>query len=691
MAEEKNYLHSVKKKIIGKPLDLSDSRTFSHISLIVFFAWVGLGSDALSSSCYGPEEIYKNLSIHTNLSLIVGLLTAFTIFIISTSYSQIIRLFPHGGGGYLVASRLISPKVGMISGCALLIDYVLTISISISSGADAVFSFLPIQFHEYKVLFAIFILMILMVLNLRGVKESVTFLTPIFVIFVLSHIFLIVYAFTTHVPEMKTVAVQTTTELHSTVSQLGIFGTLFLIMKAYSMGAGTYTGIEAVSNGIPNLREPRVKTAIKTMRLLALSLSLAVVGLVISYFLFNVHFVPGKTLNAVLIGNAVAHWNPFVGQSFLYVTLISEAALLFVAAQTGFLDGPRVMANMAHDYWLPRKFTLLSDRLVSQNGIVLMSFAAFIVIWASKGSVAFLVVLYSINVFITFSLSQFGMVKHWFNVRKTEKKWFGKLLINGIGFTLTVIILITVTVIKFEEGGWITLLITSALVCLSLYIKKHYNQIGKEIGNIQGVMNTKMPELVSILKTKIKVEKTDKKIETTDSTAVILVNGYSAIGLYSLFYLLNTFHNTYKNFVFISVGVVDSGSFNSHEQLEILKLGIENDLQKYTKLIQNLGCNAEYRYSVGTDVSEEVVKMVPEVLEKYPNSTFIGGQLIIRGMYRISRVLHNFTIFSIQRRLYKHGLTTIIIPISLDKALEVINMSNSKVGIDSEIPVSSSN
>jgi hypothetical protein len=687
MTEEKNYLHSVKKKIIGKPLDLTDSRTFSHISLIVFFAWVGLGSDALSSSCYGPEEIYKNLSIHTNLSLIVGLLTAFTIFIISTSYSQIIRLFPHGGGGYLVASRLISPKVGMISGCALLIDYILTISISISSGADAVFSFLPIQFHEYKVFFAVFVLLVLTVLNLRGVKESVAFLTPIFVIFVLSHIFLIVYAFTTHVPEMKTVAVQTTTEFSSTVSQLGIFGTLFLIMKAYSMGAGTYTGIEAVSNGIPNLREPRVKTAIKTMRLLALSLSLAVVGLVISYFLFNVHIVPGKTLNAVLIGNAISSWNPFVGQTFLYVTLISEAALLFVAAQTGYLDGPRVMANMAHDYWLPRRFTLLSDRLVSQNGILLMGAAAFFVIWMSKGSVAFLVVLYSINVFITFTFSQFGMVKHWFQVRKTEKSWFGKLLINGIGLLLTVFILITVVVIKFEEGGWITLVITSCLVSLSLYIKKHYNKIGKEIGKIQGVMNSKMPELVHILKTKIKMVKSDREIEPTDSTAVILVNGYSAIGLYSLFYLLNTFHNTYKNFVFVSVGVVDSGSFNSHEQLEILKLELENDLQKYTKLIHELGCNAEYRYSIGTDVSEEVVKMVPEVMEKYPNSTFIGGQLIIRGMYRISRVLHNFTIFSIQRRLYKHGLTTIVIPISLDKAVEVINVSNSQVDVDNVVTV----
>jgi len=196
-----------------------------------------------------------------------------------------------------------------------------------------------------------------------------------------------------------------------------------------------------------------------------------------------------------------------------------------------------------------------------------------------------------------------------------------------------------------------------------------------------------MPELVNILKNKLKLVQPVKKIETEDSTAVILVNGYSAIGLYSLFYLLNTFHNTYKNFVFISVGVVDSGSFNSHEQLEILKLKIESDLQKYTKLISELGCHAEYRYSVGTDVSEEVVKLVPEVLDKYPNSTFVGGQLIIRGMYRLSRVLHNFTIFSIQRRLYKHGLTTIIIPISLDKAIEVINVSNMKVGIDAVISV----
>jgi amino acid transporter len=228
---------------------------------------------------------------------------------------------------------------------------------------------------------------------------------------VLTHVFLIGYAFFTHAPQLKTVAHQTSSDFSSSISQLGVMGTIFLIMKAYSMGAGTYTGIEAVSNGIPNLREPRVKTAIKTMRLLATSLSIAVIGLIISYFLFDVRFVEGKTLNAVLIGKAISNWNPFAGQSFLYITLISEAALLFVAAQTGFLDGPRVMANMAHDSWLPRRFSMLSDRLVSQNGILIMGVAAYFVIWLSKASVGFLVVLYSINVFITFSLSLFGVIK----------------------------------------------------------------------------------------------------------------------------------------------------------------------------------------------------------------------------------------------------------------------------------------
>lgn len=663
----------IRKTVIGNPRDLKDNSTFRQISLIVFLAWVGLGSDALTSSCYGPEEIYKTLGSHVSLAVIVGLITMVTIFIISTSYSQIIKLFPHGGGGYLVATRLISPNVGMISGSALLIDYVLTISLSISSGSDAFFSFLPIQFHQYKVPFALMILGILVILNLRGVKESVSALTPIFIIFVLAHVFLIVYAFTTHIPEIKGVAIQTSSGLTTSISQLGIFGTIVLVMKAYSMGAGTYTGIEAVSNGLPNLREPRVKTAIKTMRLLSISLSIAVIGLIISYFLFDVHIQQGKTLNAVLISKAIASWNPFMGQSFLYITLISEAALLFVAAQTGFLDGPRVMANMAHDSWLPRRFSMLSDRLVSQNGILIMGVAAYFVIWLSKASVGFLVVLYSINVFITFSLSQFGMVRHWITERKTDKNWLGKLLINGIGLILTTFILFTVIIIKFDEGGWITILITGALVSLAVYIKQHYIKIGKEIGRIQQVMNSKMPETIAELNQNHRRKSDDRTIDVHDMTAVILVNGYSGIGLYSLFKILSKFKDVYKNFVFIQIGIVDADSFHQEAVVETIKQNIEQDLSKYVYLIKQLGYNAEYRYSIGTDVAEEVLNIVPEVVEKYTNTTFIGGQLVFGGTYRITRILHNYTIFSIQKRLYNIGLTSIVIPISLRKAVQVNN------------------
>ena len=184
----------IKNIFIGKAKTLQDKSLFHKLSLVAFFAWIGLGADGISSSCYGPEEAFRNLQGHHMLAIFVAMGTVFTIFIISSSYSQIIKLFPQGGGGYLVGSKLLSPTVGMISGCALIIDYVLTITISVSSGTDALFSFFPESMHVYKLGVAITGVCLLILLNLRGVKESVVSLTPIFVIFILSHVFIIVYA-----------------------------------------------------------------------------------------------------------------------------------------------------------------------------------------------------------------------------------------------------------------------------------------------------------------------------------------------------------------------------------------------------------------------------------------------------------------------------------------------------------------
>lgn len=656
----------LKNAVIGHARDISDKSVFHKISLIAFFAWVGLGSDPLSSSCYGPEEIMRNLQGHSNLAIFVGILTVLTIFIISTSYRQIINLFPHGGGGYIVATKLISPSVGMISGSALLIDYVLTITLSVSSGADALFSFFPANWHSYKLLFAFMVLAILVILNLRGVKESVSVLSPIFILFVLTHLVLIGTSIFTHLPEAKTVADRSMNEMSGTVSQLGIFGTIILMLKAYSMGAGTYTGIEAVSNGIPNLREPKVQTAQKTMLLLSVSLAVAAFGLIISYYLNNIQFLPGKTLNAALTERVVANWSPWIGKSFLFLTLVSESALLFVAAQTGFLDGPRVMANMATDNWLPRRFMLLSDRLVSQNGILIMGGAAFLFLYFSKGQVTWLVILYSINVFITFTLSQFGMVKHWIQVRKEEKKWLRKTLVNGIGLVMTSSILITVTVLKFREGGWITLVITSLLATSAFLIKRHYDIVRKKLILIQKEVMHLIPDIIKNLNRKHKNGAGHKPQAGPGRTAVIMVNGYNGLGLFSLFRIIDSFNSECQHIVFLQVGLVDSKSMRGKEQIDKLSENMVVDLQKYKYLAEKMGLTAEYRFAIGTDVVEEVDKMIPEIAVKYPDAIFIGGQLIFGGNTTFSRLLHNYTVFAIQRKLYRHGMTTIVIPIPLE-------------------------
>ena len=517
----------LKNIFIGRAKAIQDKSIFHKLSLVAFFAWIGLGADGITSSCYGPEEAFRNLGGHPMLAIFVGLGTVFTIFIISTSYNQIIKLFPHGGGGYLVGSKLLSPTVGMISGCALIIDYVLTITISVSSGSDALFSFFPESMHVYKLGVAIGGVCLLILLNLRGVKESVVSLTPIFVVFMASHIFIIVYAIAIKAGDFQAVSVETSNQVHASVSQLGIWGTIFIILKAYSMGAGTFTGIEAVSNGMPILREPKVKTAKKTMILMAFSLSFLVMGLMVAYALYNVQISDTKTLNAVLFDNVTAHWEPFWSRSFILTTLISEAALLFVAAQTGFIDGPRIMANMAIDKWFPKKFASLSDRLVTMNGVLLMGVSAILLMALSRGSVQLLVVLYSINVFITFSISQLGMVRHWWIERNKLNSWKRKLTINGIGFILTTFILISVTIIKFGEGGWITLVITGLFILVAVNIKKHYFKTAVRLQKVRMQALSELHDALSHVPDFDPHQTPEHiKFNPDSKTAIILVSGF---------------------------------------------------------------------------------------------------------------------------------------------------------------------
>ena len=652
-----NFVKLVKNIFIGRAKSPFDRDVFHKMSLIAFLAWIGLGADGLSSSCYGPEAAFLALQGHTYLSIFVALATVGTVFLISASYSQIIELFPSGGGGYLVASKLLSPNVGMVSGCALLIDYVLTIALSVASGAEAVFSFLPPEWIAFKVEAAVAVIVVLIVLNMRGARESVEPLIPIFLAFVFTHVFVILYAFLTHAGQLPQIVTATARDAQAASAQIGLWGVLVLIFRSYSLGAGTYTGIEAVSNGLNILREPKVQTGKRTMTYMVWSLAFTVFGLMVAYLLFHVTPQSGKTLNAVLFDAMTRSWGRW-GSVFVIVTLLSEALLLFVAAQTGFLGGPRVIANMALDRWLPNKFANLSDRLVTQNGVLIMGAAALVTVALAHGQVQLLVIFYSINVFITFFLSQLGMCKHWWEVRKDpEQHWKRRLLVSGGGLLLTAVILTSVVVIKFNEGGWITLFVTGALIVLAIFIKRHYLEVGKMLRHLS--------TLVDAAAVDPNAEDTHPAFDPAGRTAIVLVNGYNGLGLHTLFNVTRFFGKEFKNFVFVQIGVIDAGNFKGVNEVRNLNKQIEKDLDCYVRLMHRHGSFAEGLAFMGVDVLEEAEKVIAVVAQRFPRAVIFGGQLVFpRDSFWI-RWLHNGTVFSLQRKFYQSGIPFVVLPIRM--------------------------
>jgi len=248
------------------------------------------------------------LGHHAYLAVFLALATAFTVFIISYAYSRIIERFPHGGGGYIVATHTLGERAGVVSGCALLVDYMLTITVSLVSCADALFSFLPQRFHAYKLGFVALLIVLLVVINLRGVKESILLLAPIFIVFVATHMLLLGYGILSHTDEIGPVVQGVRSMMREDLATVGALGVLAIFLRAYSMGAGTYTGIEAVSNGLQIMREPKVQTGKRTMAYMASSLAVTASGLFLCYLLWRVVPAEGKTLNAILATSMFGHW-----------------------------------------------------------------------------------------------------------------------------------------------------------------------------------------------------------------------------------------------------------------------------------------------------------------------------------------------------------------------------------------------
>jgi hypothetical protein len=308
---------------------------------------------------------------------------------------------------------------------------------------------------------------------------------------------------------------------------------------------------------------------------------------------------------------------------------------------------------MAVDSWVPRQFAALSERLTTMNGIVLMGLASVAVVVYTRGDIHALIVMYSINVFLTFSLSMFGMLKLWIS-RRGNKGWKRHVTLFVIGFLLCITVLIITMAEKFTEGGWLTLLLTGLLVVLCLVIRSHYRKVSLRLE----FLNKDLGEIPAP-----PVARKVAEFDPAKPTAAVLVAGYGGLGIHTLLNVFRAFPNQFHNLVFLSVGVVDSGEMKGAEQIQQLRARTESSLNQYVDLARQLGMPAKYRLSLGTDVVEELHTLCVDAAKDFPRITFFTGQLVFQQESWMTRLLHNQTAISLQQRMFWDGHTMVVLPV----------------------------
>lgn len=653
-----------KRAMMGAPLDPFRADTRKHLALITFFAWVGIGADAISSANYGPEEAFLALGAHTHLAVFLAIATAFTVVVLAAAYTQVIELFPNGGGGYRVASTLLGEKFGLVSGGALLVDYVLTIAISIAAGVDALFSMLPFEYQPYKLYVAIFVVAGLSYMNLRGVKESIRFLLPVFLGFIATHATLIVMGILGHaegVSDIMPDAVEDTRSMAESVGWFGSLGVLPLFFKAFSLGGGTYTGLESVTSSMRSFAEPRVRTAKATMWCIAASLAFTAGGIISLYLLWDVQKVDGETLNATAFKLITENWEIFgmnISTEFTGAALICAAGLLLTAGNTGFIAGPNVLAAMAVDRWMPHMFSSLSNRLVTKNGVLLMGAAAIGALLITGGAVHTLVVLYSINVFLTFTLTLASVTRHRWRERRNPSIWH-KLVIAAFACLICAVILLTTLIEKFSAGGYKTVIITSMVICLGLYIRRHYDQTYARMNAIEDELGSAM------FATPGKAPAEKPKMDPREPTAVFLVGDSAASGTHTFLWVQRLFPGVFKNFVFASVGEIDTEEFTDEARWHQMRADTKATLKKYVEFCSNRGLPSTYYHDYGTDIIETINRLTDRISADFPRSVFFATKLIFDNETWVHQILHNQTAYMLQKKLHSKGQNLIVMPMKI--------------------------
>jgi amino acid transporter len=488
---------AARRLVIGRPFR---SDKLAHTLLPKRIALPVFASDALSSVAYAPEEIFLVLSVAglTAYSMApwIGLAVAVVMIIVIASYRQNVHAYPSGGGDYEVVTTNLGHTAGLTVASALLVDYVLTVAVSMASAMSNIGSAVPLV-NQHKVLFAVIAILVLASLNLRGIRESGTaFAIPTYAFMIGMYIMLGWGLFQIYVLGTPLHAESANFEMHSEHGEVVGFALVFLIARAFSSGSAALTGVEAISNGVPAFRKPKSRNAATTLAMLgavAISLFMGIIMLARAtgakiaerpheQLIGAPPDYHQKTLIAQL-ADAVFHDFPVA----LYLIAGVTALILVLAANTAFNGFPVLGSILAQDRFLPRQLHTRGDRLAFSNGILFLAFAAIAFVVAFRAEVTALIQLYIVGVFVSFTLSQIGMVRHWTRLLRTEtdstvrRQMMRSRVINTIGFVCTGTVLVIVVITKFVAGAWIAILAMGVLFVIMELIHKHYDAVAREL------------------------------------------------------------------------------------------------------------------------------------------------------------------------------------------------------------------
>ena len=460
----------VKRVLVGTPIPshLAHHERFGKATGLAV-----LSSDALSSVAYATEEVLRVLMIGglaaMSLSLPISLCIAALLTMVTVSYRQTIHAYPQGGGAYTVARENIGERAALTAAAALLIDYILTVSVSVAAGVAAITSAFP-AFDINRVDLGLGFVMVLMVGNLRGIRESSRLFAAPTYLFIVTVLGLIGCGITRVVSGQTPIAPE--------VEPIAGFGTssltTFAILTAFANGCTAMTGVEAVSNGVPAFKPPEARNAVATLIAMAAVAVTMFIG--ISYLAFTIGTIPSDTETIVSqVGRSIFG----SGTPLYFVLQLATMAILVLAANTAYADFPRLASIVARDRYMPRQFMNQGDKLAFSNGIIALSVAAGGLIWLFDGDTHQLIPLYMIGVFVSFTLSQGGMFLRW--CRQRPSGWRRSAAVNGFGALLTFVVLVVISITKGPAGAWIVILLIPAIVSVFLGTKKHYDAVAAQL------------------------------------------------------------------------------------------------------------------------------------------------------------------------------------------------------------------